>query len=232
MRKKAVLIIHGFAGGTYDQEKLAFYLELNGFDVYTFTLPGHEKLIYGKVKKEKWIESCENHLQMLIDNKYKDISVVGHSMGGVLASYLAYKYSKNIKRLVLLAPAFKYLTFENDEFKMSSVIKNSPKIINTYSKGEVFSRVIKFPSSVVKEFMDLVNKFYDLPSLINCKSLIIQGANDDIVPVKSSEYVYENLKSKNKKIYVIDNITHDIFKDGNNIEYILNLIKDFLNDKN
>ena len=37
--KKAVLIIHGFAGGTYDQEDLANYLELNRiFDVYQFTL--------------------------------------------------------------------------------------------------------------------------------------------------------------------------------------------------
>ena len=41
--RKAVLIIHGFAGGTYDQEFLANFLELNsGLDVYTFTLPGHD----------------------------------------------------------------------------------------------------------------------------------------------------------------------------------------------
>ena len=30
--KKAVLIIHGFAGGTYDEEYLANYLELKGFE--------------------------------------------------------------------------------------------------------------------------------------------------------------------------------------------------------
>ena len=29
--RKAILIIHGFAGGTYDQEDLASYLELNNF---------------------------------------------------------------------------------------------------------------------------------------------------------------------------------------------------------
>ena len=28
-RRKAVLIIHGLAGGTYDEEPLANYLELN-----------------------------------------------------------------------------------------------------------------------------------------------------------------------------------------------------------
>ena len=44
MFKKAVLIIHGFAGGTYDEENLANYLELDkNYKVFQFTLPGHDK---------------------------------------------------------------------------------------------------------------------------------------------------------------------------------------------
>ena len=30
--RKAILIIHGFAGGTYDEENLANYLELNKYE--------------------------------------------------------------------------------------------------------------------------------------------------------------------------------------------------------
>ena len=52
-RRKAILIIHGFAGGTYDQEYLANFLELDrGFDVYTFTLPGHN-VVDSTVKKRR-----------------------------------------------------------------------------------------------------------------------------------------------------------------------------------
>ena len=48
--RKAVLIIHGFAGGTYDEEELANYLKLNTrYDVYQFTLPGHS----GKIRHVK-----------------------------------------------------------------------------------------------------------------------------------------------------------------------------------
>ena len=72
--KKAVLIIHGFAGGTYDEEYLANYLELKGFDVYTFTLPGHDRMLFNKITKEDWIESARIHLEMLINNKYKQIT--------------------------------------------------------------------------------------------------------------------------------------------------------------
>ena len=43
--RKAILIIHGFAGGTYDEEYLAHRLELiRNYDVYTFTLAGHDGL--------------------------------------------------------------------------------------------------------------------------------------------------------------------------------------------
>ena len=51
--RKAILIIHGFAGGTYDQEYLANELELQShFDVFTFTLPGHDNNGFSKIKME------------------------------------------------------------------------------------------------------------------------------------------------------------------------------------
>ena len=209
MKRKAVLIIHGFAGGVYDEEALSIYLELNNFDTYTFTLPGHDRTLFNKVKKEDWINSCESHLQKLIDNGYKDISVIGHSMGGVLATYLAVHH-KEVKRLVLAAPAFKY-------FK-------------EYGKEEVLSRLVQFPKSVLKEFMDLVSESQLLPSLIDVPTLIVQGSADIVVPLKSSEALYDEIKSKKKKIIVLDNVTHDIFR-SSEVDSLCIKIKDFLNDK-
>ena len=44
--RKAILLIHGFAGGNYDYDTLGNDLQLYyDFDVYTFTLPGHDKTI-------------------------------------------------------------------------------------------------------------------------------------------------------------------------------------------
>ena len=107
---------------SYVLEYLSNYLELNRFDVYTFTLPGHERTLFKHVTKEEWIDSCESHLQMLIKRGYKKIYVMGHSMGGVLATILADRH-KEVKKLVLAAPAFKYMTF--DEllfFKIMNII--------------------------------------------------------------------------------------------------------------
>ena len=47
--RKAIILIHGFAGGNYDYGSLNNDLELySNFDVFTFTLPGHEKIVINK----------------------------------------------------------------------------------------------------------------------------------------------------------------------------------------
>lgn len=226
-KETAVLIIHGFAGSTYDQELLANYLELNRFSTFTFTLPGHEKSFLKKVTKEEWINECKKQIETLITHGFTNIYLVGHSMGGVLASLLATEYNE-VKKLILAAPAFKYLTFEEEEFKLLNAIKNSPKVFKSYKKEDIISRMIQFPASVAKEFMDLVEESQDLPSKIECPVLLIQGTDDLIVPLKSSEYVYDNLKTNNKKIIVLDKVTHDIFRSKDLEPLFLDIIN-FLN---
>ena len=197
--RRAVLIIHGFLGGTYDEEDLANFLELDRkLDVYQFTLPGHKRNL-SKVKRNEWIEKSEEMIEWLISNGYKKIYLIGHSMGGVIASYLSSKYSE-VKKLVLAAPAFNYLTKENDKSKISDSIKYAPSIVKTYGKDEIFSRFLKLNLSSIKEFSNVVKEYHDYPEKITCPTLILQGKNDMIVPISSSEYVFNSLKSKYKKL--------------------------------
>ena len=52
LRKKAILLIHGFAGGAYDYGNLPNDLEFgNNYKVFTYTLPGHDKAIINKLLK-------------------------------------------------------------------------------------------------------------------------------------------------------------------------------------
>ena len=224
--KKAVLIIHGFAGGTYDEEELANYLELNrGFDVFQFTLPGHEKNL-SKVERQEWINASEEQIEWLIRNGYNKIYLIGHSMGGVIATYLASKYKK-VKKLILAAPAYHYLKVIKNDLNVSKSLKVAPQIIKDYGSDEVIARMLKFNVSVIKEFMDLVKDYYDYPKYITCKVLILQGKEDRLVPVSSSQYVYDTVKSKRKEIVYLDGITHDIFRNEKQNE-IFKLVEKFL----
>lgn len=210
--RKAVLIIHGFAGGTYDEENLAFSLELEkNLDVYTFTLPGHDKSIMTGVKKDDWTKACCEKIELLIKSGYKNIYVIGHSMGGVLASYLASKY-KQIKKLVLAAPAFEAMDSSDGNINIFSSLKKTPQIVKTYSTDEIISRVIKMPLPMVFEFQKLIQENQELPKKITCPTLIIHGTNDQIVPLSSSKKIYENLKVPYKKMIIANDITHHLFK--------------------
>lgn len=224
--KKAILIIHGFAGGTYDQEELANYLELNrGYDVFQFTLPGHERNL-SKVERQEWITASEEQIEWLIRKGYTKIYLIGHSMGGVIATYLASKY-REVKKLVLAAPSFHYLNVIKNDLNVSKSLKIAPKIIKDYGSDEVIARMLKFNVSVIKEFMDLVKDYYDYPKYVNCKVLILQGKSDNLVPVSSSEYVYHNIKSRIKKFILLEGVTHDIFRHDKK-EEIFKLIEKFL----
>ena len=210
--RKAVLIIHGFAGGVYDEEKLQYHLNCKlELDVYNFTLPGHERNLSHDVSYKEWIKSAEDHVELLISKGYRSIYVVGHSMGGILAVHVANKY-KEVKKLVLGAAAFQYLDADTNPInKLDSLIKNGASIVKTYHAKEIVSRMLKVSVPMLMEFHKLVMNCQELPSKINVPTLIFQGTSDQIVPKTSSEYIFNQIKGKKWLVYLKDT-THDLFR--------------------
>lgn len=225
--RKAILLIHGFAGGSYDYGDFGNDLQLyRNFDVYTFTLPGHDKPKINKVTKDDWITAAEQQLEKIINNGYKKIYVIGHSMGGIIASHLASKYPE-VKKLVLAAPAFKYLSFKNDKLDIIESIKKVPKIFKDYSYEEVLARVYKIPPGAVIEFMDLAESYKEDIKKIDIPTLILYGSDDEIVPIDSVNYVYDNIKSKSVSLIELENLNHDLFI-NNRYEEVKSIITHFL----
>lgn len=229
--RKAILLIHGFAGGSYDYGDLGNDLQLHkNFDVYTFTLPGHDKQKINKVTKEDWIKSAETQLQKIINNRYKTIYVIGHSMGGIIASHLASKYPE-IKKLVLAAPAFKYFTFKNDKLDIIESIKKIPHLFRDYDKDIVLSRISKVPLLTIKEFINLADTHIDDVKRIEIPTLIIHGIKDEIVPIDSVNYVYDNISSKSVTLIELEKLTHDLFINAR-YEEVKKIITNFLTHYN
>lgn len=228
--KKAILLIHGFAGGNYDYNSLNNDLELyNNYDVFTFTLPGHERMIIDKVTRKDWIKKAEEELEKIINAGYSEVYIIGHSMGGVIASYLASKY-KEVKKLVLAAPAFHYLAFKGNKVDVIESIKKLPNLFKNYNPEEVLSRIFKVPAPTIKEFMKLVEEHTNDVKDITCPTLILHGNKDDIVPIDSVLYVYDNIKSKSVTLVELNTLTHDLFM-NNRYEEVKNLIVKFFKTK-
>lgn len=229
--RKAILLIHGFAGGCYDYGDFANDLQLTrGFDVYTFTLAGHDKPKINNVTKDDWLKSAETQMEKIIKNGYKNIYVIGHSMGGIIATHLASKY-KEVKKLVLAAPAFYYLSFKNNKLNIIESIKKVPTILKDYTPEEVISRIQKVPITTIKEFMTLAGSHLKDISKIEIPTLILYGIKDELVPIESVNYVYNNISSNRVTLLELKNITHDMFI-NNRYEEIKKIIVKFLKEYN
>ena len=228
-KNKAILIIHGFAGGTYDEEYLANYLELNKkFDVFFFTLPGHDVKDKRKATCEEWINESERQLKRLIRKKYKNIYLIGHSMGGVIASHLAKKYSQ-VKKVVLVAPSFTSLASKEEGGVLSAILK-LPDIIKAYSYNELLTRVGKLPLRSEKEFFKLIDNYKDDVNGINVPIMFVHGTKDQLVPYKSSEKIFNSMNTNKKVFLTINDYYHDVFK-GEKVDNICYYIERFLKMK-
>ena len=229
-RRKAILFVHGFVGGVYDYNNYPNELEIyRNFDVYTFTLPGHDKVIVKNVNYEEWINAAEEQIEFLIKHGYKRIYVIGHSMGGVIAAHLASKYNE-VKKLVLVAPAFRYLDFKDGKVNIKGFndsLKDIPSIFKNKDTEVVFERFQKTPIPTLIEFTKLVSTYeHDLDN-ITCPVLTIRGTSDRVVPIESVDLVYNNVKSKTNVLISIKEVTHDCFRKKRTDE-VKQLITDFL----
>lgn len=227
-RRKAVLIIHGFVGTTKDEEELFYYLNhFKKYDVYNFVLKGHDR-ITNDISYQDWLDDATNHFNKLLSYGYKDIIVIGHSMGGVLASYLAYTYPKRVKKLILLAPAFDYLAYGKGN--LFENIKSSIKVIKDHSMAEVMGRTLKTSPNMLIQFMKLVGNYQDILSMVKCPLLIMHGDNDAVVPYKSSEEVFKIALSKYKYLITLGGVDHDVFRSDKTIIIVKTIYK-FLKNK-
>lgn len=233
--RKAILVIHGFAGGVYDQEYLTHRLEnINNYDVYTFTLPGHDGDFKKKITYKDWIKKVDTEMDILISYGYTQIYVIGHSMGGVLASYVASKYPQ-VKKLVLVAPAFRISGFEEEKFNMSTAITSTPKIFEEYGLQLVTNRLLKLPANCYVEFFKLVKELQENVKNVKVPTLIFRGTKDFIVPQESVDYAYSSIQNKYKKIVMLEKTTHDVFRENKKepaTDLIIKFFKDYKSIEN
>lgn len=132
------------------------------------------------------------------DPHVRDIYLIGHSMGGVVASMLAGMYPDIVKKLVLLAPA--------------AVLRDDA--INGQVQGNEFNPH-RIPDMLLLHGQELGGFYlrsarhlpiYETAADFTGPVNIIQGTNDQVVPQKYAEK-YEQIYA-NSKLHLIKNADH------------------------
>ncbi|UOQ84270.1 alpha/beta hydrolase [Gracilibacillus salinarum] len=205
----ACLILHGFTGGPYEVEPLAVHIaEQTGWEVVTPSLPGHglgqgRDLDLMHVTYQEWIEEAENAYVQLRES-HQEIFLIGFSMGGMIAAYLAAKYA--CEKLVLLSTSRKYINVSQMgldfvQFAQKAIrktLKQDP-LYNHYR-----SKSGSVPLKAISEFLKCMKFTKPYLKKINCPVFIAQGIQDGMVPYKAVQYLDKEIPSESEIMYFCD----------------------------
>lgn len=145
-----------------------------------------------------------------------EIYVLGHSMGGAIASELAKLYPSDIKKLCLWAPAFNLP--DAIDYLIGKVPVNNEGIYD--HEGYEISQA--FVDDIIQR-----NLYRDLDTYKN-KLLVIHGTKDTTVPFVISEK-YLKLFNQNMIFHAIKDADHN-FNTITDIKRVLKLTLDFLSE--
>lgn len=242
---KGIILIHGFLTNIDDFKNLIPDLEIEYDEVCLYTVPGHT--IPPKYK----LFNVNDTFNTLLDTydrlalSCEEIDCIGFSMGGALATYL--QSVRDIRKLVLLAPANKYLNFSlfHNRLQFIKKVKKESKLrddlsykkeeldILTYNDKESLKIMLKellpnYTPHNLQTFMQIIKKCNKELISISVPVLIIWGKLDQLVPQNSVKYLYDIAINK-KELIIYDDISH-LMLNSENYQKIVNDIMKFLKE--
>ncbi|MGM0445407.1 MAG: alpha/beta hydrolase [Bacillota bacterium] len=212
------VLIHGFTGSTREMKELAqkIYDDLN-FSVYVPRLPGHgtDSKDFQTTNRKDWLRKVYDFL-INNQNNYENIHLIGLSMGALIAMLSSLHFK--IKSLSLISPAlyttnkkillthiFKYITpVVNNDFIIDENIKDSNLIdlLENYSTKDFTKQSAELHKLMIECRIKL--------SKINTPTRIFHSKSDQMVPLKASKKIHQNIQSNDKDLTVYKNSSHVI----------------------
>lgn len=184
-------------------ERLAQALSDRGDRVLLPTLPGHggTKQDLRTVTFSDWIQAVEQYASSL-QTTYGSFNVVGFSMGGLLAAYVANRFKVN--RLALLGAALIYISPTRfARYTVDSVKKRD---------WSHFRRSKETPLHATLQFMKLASRLRNEYRRVTVPTLIVHGEQDPIVHPLSANLIYKQVRGPSE-LEVLPGFRHMLCKE-------------------
>jgi len=226
-----VVFIHGYMGSPRQFDKLSDAVYQQGYTVAGLLLPGHGGSLkdFSSSTYKQWQSHVNSEVEKL-SKSYKNIWLVGHSMGGLLAINAAVKHSKFVRGLFLMACPFKLTFFSVYATKIRAKQlfgrKNNPikaAYIDNSGVPRSFSiiwRTIK-PYSQFKKLMHTANG-----NLANINSPVtaVYSASDELVSMKSRDILQSKLHKAALELVILADSLHAYYPEREQEVIIRNFI--------
>jgi len=204
-----VLLAHGFTATTAEVRPLAIALHDQGYSVSGPVLPGHNTYPedINNYTWRDWVTTAENAYREMA-TRTKTVFVGGESTGGLLALYLAAKYTE-IPGVLVYAPALKLNISFIDQIKLSLVAPFIPYLPkggdddNLPWKGYTVN-----PLKGVLQLLKFQKQVHSILSQIRCPILIVQGKLDTTVNESVPQIIHDSVTSTVKEIHWMEKSSH------------------------
>ncbi len=207
--KKTILFIHG-AGGNQNHWINQFDGLKGDFNVIVAELPGHgASSPQGANRVERYAEDIAAVIDALAPNRP---ILAGHSMGGAISQTVALEYPSKISALILIGTGCRLKVLSSILDGLLTNFENTVAMINRYAFSkytdedliqEGTSEMAKTPPSVIHGDFLACDRFNicDRISEITHPTLILCGEDDQLTPVKYSNFLLENLPNATLKTF-------------------------------
>ena len=237
-KPRGVLVIaHGVGEHSGRYNNIINELKGNSISIYALDHRGHGR----SGGKRGHIDSLMDYvydLKLFIDlikeeNNEIPLVLLGHSLGGVIATKYALAYSEDINSLILSSPGFIHLVevpgWKKSLLKFTSqyapsltqptrldarYLSHDPDVIEAYENDRLVHN--KVSTRFYTEFTKACDECLNRAPELRMPLLVFHGKEDKIVDYRGSEMLFNNASSPNKNIHLFDGLYHETMNEIEN----------------
>ena len=233
--RAVLLVIHGLGEHCGRYMNVVNYFVPLGYAIYGFDHIGHGK----SEGVREFVERFEDYTNTLtiyynmVKNLQpgKPLFLLGHSMGGLIASYCLLDHQANFKGAVISAPSIKV----SDSISKATIIvgkilsviapkmglvrvvdanniSRDPEVVRDYLNDPLVFRgktPVRLGAELLKAMLCVTTK----ADKITLPFIVLQGSEDKIVDPAGAQMLYDKASSKDKTIKVYEKLYHEVFNE-------------------
>jgi alpha-beta hydrolase superfamily lysophospholipase len=224
---RLVVLVHGYGEHIGRYQHVAAALNARGSAVVGPDHRGHGQSP-GEPALVEDFEPIVDDLRAVVQDARGDLPVVmvGHSMGGLIATRYAQRFPEDLAGLVLSAPAIGlgpvlqgWLEDPPSDPIDGAVLSRDPAVGEAYAADPlVYHGGWKVPT--LRAFIAADDAIAAGPGFGALPLLYVHGGDDQLVPAGLAQPVVERLAGEDAELVVIDGARHEVFNETDQVETI------------
>jgi pimeloyl-ACP methyl ester carboxylesterase len=242
--RKNILFIHGLSGSSSAWNPYEEHLK-NKYNIISLDLRGHGKSFRPKDISDYEFKRFSEDIHNLLDKeKIREINIISHSLGSLIAIQFHKDYPKIVKSMLLVSPHYapkqrkfsklilplikmsKLIIFLDFREKLGQVDYKNYQNTGDWNLRRMYADI---KNTGLRSFIYSTLQSYEVDYKNDIKNIripvkIVHGKKDTIFPVSDSLKIVKLIK--NSKIIILDNADHIIVL--NNFNELSKIIENFI----